>query len=1210
MAYVFKKVAGAAGVRRAEPGEAPEREPQPGEAGGPIPLIIGSGRIDRPQMIMAARTETVTETTTTSEKIAPDPSFSRETDGDQNYVWVETETTKLIGYRHQAVWLLSAKPGAWPVKIPAIWFDGRLVFDALSASSFIYSGIEEMAIFPGTVGQAAPAILGGGVSSDGGNYSTSFGTGYPTVAELDAAASAAQQNAYEHRVCVRLRFVWHEERMPQVGFVVATMPDSGSDQLLEFEPVLTADGNINPTVAGPYLSADGKFAWAIAHRNYTVDDPSTPTEQNAAVLKYNAATGALISDTPITVSASVTGKAASNFEGATAAAVLSGIDHYDYIHVPGGDGWLIVNVDRQTSPFNAELCVIDPATAEIVAFLDADIEGGFSITGDTCWQKRDNGSDYFVAGVHGETLKVMVFDPAAETFALWRDKDWSSELFHCVCERHALSHAIHDGAHGKLFLDEYDATFDNYTIFQYEPKSDTRTPVISGAGKVVLRMWALADRIYIIWDQVNNNFTKAWRPGTGSGGETHTIDVDIGYSPYVAVNGGATQSILIGGGSSNDRKILLKGDAPGLFYYIDFGASSPQVQTFDFSDVEETPLLDHDTCVWYASEGFGMVCRGGASFAPSFDNSEAGPVKIIITGQVATITELEMGEALRILAEMNWVASGEFDGSEITTPVNGLALTSGRYDLAAEVDRSKGVGDYGIDEAAGVIRLKKLPTDATAADFVLSAADLLGPEDGRGGRTRVPYQRLDLRQIPRTLELHYFNIDNYLTRAVVRAHVEGSLSTHTEMIQSDWVAAAVTMQAALDVMASSLSAAVQEYAPAVTREHVTLAPFDIVEFTHGEDTAKGVALDASMASLGTQELRVVGLAADKSAEGAADAGGYASSIALITQATVSLDMDMPLWDAATDPAGAGLKARRWLGPKDPYEWVGGSDWNAAAEAGPYTEMASRTARPFHGKAKTVLPAWPRNGGVDRTNALDVEIHGGSSGDLGTITAAAMLAGGVVLAYGVPGRWEIVYPQVVTALGSGQYRFTNIARGQRGTHAPSGLHAADDWVLLVTAPSVLDEYVWETGQLGDTIWWKAVGADQHPAVVAAASETLAGAPQAPWEPTGHAAAMSGADVAAAWKRVARFPAATALNQPPLTETSELYTWRVFDGATQKREVTGLTSPAYTYLEADQVTDFGAGFQAGDTITFEVLQVQTLDDAQTIDGRPERRTVTIT
>ncbi|MEP2780838.1 MAG: hypothetical protein ABJO09_20510 [Hyphomicrobiales bacterium] len=70
--------------------------------------------------------------------------------------------------------------------------------------------------------------------------------------------------------------------------------------------------------------------------------------------------------------------------------------------------------------------------------------------------------------------------------------------------------------------------------------------------------------------------------------------------------------------------------------------------------------------------------------------------------------------------------------------------------------------------------------------------------------------------------------------------------------------------------------------------------------------------------------------------------------------------------------------------------------------------------------------------------------------------------------------------------------------------------------------------------------------------------------------------------------------------PLNEDSELYDLEVLNGSTVVRTAAGLTSPAYTYSGADQITDFGS---AQVSVSIRVFQV-----SGTIGrGTPEEKTL---
>ena len=83
--------------------------------------------------------------------------------------------------------------------------------------------------------------------------------------------------------------------------------------------------------------------------------------------------------------------------------------------------------------------------------------------------------------------------------------------------------------------------------------------------------------------------------------------------------------------------------------------------------------------------------------------------------------------------------------------------------------------------------------------------------------------------------------------------------------------------------------------------------------------------------------------------------------------------------------------------------------------------------------------------LDKASTLTVWLY---SGELASVTEAQMFAGANWFAYGADGRWEIISAQVATLQGDGSYILPDFMRGQKGTEWATGLHAANDRLILL------------------------------------------------------------------------------------------------------------------------------------------------------------------
>jgi hypothetical protein len=219
------------------------------------------------------------------------------------------------------------------------------------------------------------------------------------------------------------------------------------------------------------------------------------------------------------------------------------------------------------------------------------------------------------------------------------------------------------------------------------------------------------------------------------------------------------------------------------------------------------------------------------------------------------------------------------------------------------------------------------------------------------------------------------------------------------------------------------------------------------------------------------------------------------------------------------------------------------------------------------------------------STLEVKLN---DGQLEAMDDLSVLAGANAMALQQPsGEWEILQFANVEIVGTRKYRLTRLLRGQRGSEHAMGapLAAGARFVLLdagvvqttLTAASVGLERTWRIGpasaQVGDKVF---------------AETTFAYTAKArrPYAPVHLKARANGANIDLSWVRRSRLGYG-AWNQPttPLGEDTEAYEIDIMNGAVVVRTLTS-TTPNVTYLEADQITDFG-GMQT--SLTFNVYQM---------------------
>lgn len=196
--------------------------------------------------------------------------------------------------------------------------------------------------------------------------------------------------------------------------------------------------------------------------------------------------------------------------------------------------------------------------------------------------------------------------------------------------------------------------------------------------------------------------------------------------------------------------------------------------------------------------------------------------------------------------------------------------------------------------------------------------------------------------------------------------------------------------------------------------------------------------------------------------------------------------------------------------------------------------------------------------------------------LSSVTEDKLYAHANLAAYGVDGRWEIVAFRSVTD-NTGSYTVQDFLRGLYGTEQHSGTHVAGDYLIMLDRDTV-SFFGLPTNAIGAMRLYRAItqGASIDSAVDMA--DTYDANNLKPLSIVDLRGARSDTlDWSVEWSRRSRWPVELFSGfSVPLGETSESYDVDLYDSgySTVKRSFSGLSSPAFSYPVADQVTDFGS------------------------------------
>jgi len=230
---------------------------------------------------------------------------------------------------------------------------------------------------------------------------------------------------------------------------------------------------------------------------------------------------------------------------------------------------------------------------------------------------------------------------------------------------------------------------------------------------------------------------------------------------------------------------------------------------------------------------------------------------------------------------------------------------------------------------------------------------------------------------------------------------------------------------------------------------------------------------------------------------------------------------------------------------------------------------------------------------DYGNVLGVALK---SGTLESKTDEAIFAGENALAIETaPGVWEIVQAADVTLDGPGLYSCRKLLRGQRGTEWAMGnpsLEGARVVVLgLAAIPIPIDTrdigspYNWRVGSAGkpvtSTVYTQESFTPEGRGLIPFSVEHVEQPFRRPRTP---------GDLEISWKRRDRALAADSWDavEIPMSEGIEAYEVDIMNGSTVLRTLTSSTT-SVTYTSADQVTDWGADLDSGDSLTVRIYQL---------------------
>lgn len=270
----------------------------------------------------------------------------------------------------------------------------------------------------------------------------------------------------------------------------------------------------------------------------------------------------------------------------------------------------------------------------------------------------------------------------------------------------------------------------------------------------------------------------------------------------------------------------------------------------------------------------------------------------------------------------------------------------------------------------------------------------------------------------------------------------------------------------------------------------------------------------------------------------------------------------------------------WMGASyTPGSWPGAM-LNRSPDGAAYTEVNQLVDDAAWGVTSEALgdPASPWRTDTENTIIVTMVVGGD---DLTNVTEEELVNGAnAALLLKFDGTVECVQFQTVTSLGDNSYELSGLLRGRRGTDTMCYDHTANETFLLLTDAS-LGRFATSNSNLNADFYFKAVTFGQTFDQTLATTFAYSGRDLMPYAPVNVTAVNTGGGTLDIdWVRRTRIAGGLAdgTGDVPLSETTELYDLVVYTNntfTTVARTVSDLTTPTYTYSNADRVTDGTTG-----------------------------------
>lgn len=465
---------------------------------------------------------------------------------------------------------------------------------------------------------------------------------------------------------------------------------------------------------------------------------------------------------------------------------------------------------------------------------------------------------------------------------------------------------------------------------------------------------------------------------------------------------------------------------------------------------------------------------------------------------------------------------------------------------------------------------------------VIPEGDLAARAYGTDAPSPVPNVRRLETELPREVSVRYIDAD---ADYAIGTQYARRLTGQSQNVQTFDVPVVLTAQEAAAIAERVLyeawvSRTAQDLV--LSRKYAWLDPADVIQVEAATATYTLRIADANYSG-GVLKIHTETQDLDVYTSAAVGAGLPAPSADVGPAGPTELRLlDIPLLRDADDGPGFYAAAAGYYSG-----WRGAELWYSVDAGATYTRSQTAfLAASVMGAALSVLPNFLGGNIVDELSRLDVQVFGGA---LSSVTDEQFLAGGLALLVG----GEILLCRDATLTAPGKYRLSTFLRARGGTDQYLATHAIGEAVVLLSLDA-LKRVGSTAGEIGIARTYKAPGFGQALVDASAIEFTDSGVSLKPLAPVHLAGGRNAAgDVLGTFVRRTRIGGEWRdYVDAQLGEASEAYEVDIYTNSTYstiKRTLAGLSSPAFTYTSAQQVTDFGSN-QA--TVYVRVYQISAV------------------